>query len=63
MQPSAAPLQGVGVLVTRPAHQADSLCELIRQQGGTAIRFPVLEIRPPADPQNLMQAIVRLEDF
>jgi len=63
MQPAAAPLQGVGVLVTRPAHQADSLCELIRQQGGTAIRFPVLEIRPPADPKNLMQVIARLEEF
>jgi len=63
MPHAAAPLQGVGVLVTRPAHQADSLCELIRQQGGTAIRFPVLEIQPPADPQNLMQIIARLEEF
>lgn len=63
MPHAAAPLQGVGVLVTRPAQQADSLCELIRQQGGTAIRFPVLEIRPPADPQNLMQLIAHLEEF
>jgi len=63
MQPATAPLQGVGVLVTRPAHQADSLCELIRQQGGTAIRFPVLEIRPPADPQKLTQVVDSLEEF
>ncbi|MEN8761902.1 MAG: uroporphyrinogen-III synthase [Thiogranum sp.] len=63
MHPAAAPLHGVGVLVTRPAHQADSLCELIRQQGGTAIRFPVLEIGPPADLQNLRQVISRLEEF
>jgi uroporphyrinogen-III synthase len=63
MQPASAPLQGVGVLVTRPAHQADSLCELIRQQGGTAIRFPVLEIRPPADPQKLLQVIDTIEDY
>jgi len=63
MPTAAAPLQGVGVLVTRPAQQADSLCELIRQQGGNAIRFPVLEIRPPADPHNLMQRIDRLEEF
>lgn len=63
MHPANAPLQGVGVLVTRPAHQAESLCELIRQQGGTAIRFPVLEIRPPAEPQRLKQFIDRLEEF
>jgi len=63
MPHAAAPLQGVGVLVTRPTHQADLLCELIRQLGGTAIRFPVLEIGPPADPQNLMQIIARLEEF
>jgi len=63
MRPAGAPLRGVGVLVTRPALQADSLCELIRQQGGTAIRFPVLEIRPPANPQNLMQVLDRLDEF
>jgi uroporphyrinogen-III synthase len=63
MPHAAAPLQGVGVLVTRPAQQADSLCELIRQQGGTAIRFPVLAIRPPADPKNLRQVIDQLHEF
>lgn len=37
-------LHGAHVLVTRPAHQAEKLCQLIQQQGGTAIRFPTLEI-------------------
>ena len=60
---STAPLHGVGVLVTRPAQQADALCELIRQQGGTAIRFPVLAIGQPSDPQALMQLIDRLDAF
>lgn len=32
------------ILVTRPAHQANTLCELIEQQGWNAIRFPTLEI-------------------
>lgn len=32
------------VLVTRPAHQAEQLCDLIEQQGWCAIRFPTLEI-------------------
>jgi uroporphyrinogen-III synthase len=43
-------LGGLGVLVTRPAHQADALCELIEQAHGRPIRFPTLEILPAADP-------------
>ncbi len=63
MTAAAAPLQGVGVLVTRPAKQADSLCELIEQQGGRALRFPVLEIRPPEDPSDLIQVIDNIDKF
>ncbi len=37
-------LKKQNILVTRPAHQADNLCDLIEQQGGQAIRFPTLEI-------------------
>ena len=36
--------QGFGVLVTRPVEQAEALCGLIAQCGGTAIRLPLLEI-------------------
>ncbi len=32
------------VLVTRPAHQAKTLSDLIEQQGWQAIRFPTLEV-------------------
>lgn len=39
------PLAGCGVLVTRAAHQAGALAEAIEQAGGTAIRFPVIEIQ------------------
>ena len=38
------PLQGVGVLVTRPRTQATELVEAIEAQGGTAYCFPVIEI-------------------
>ena len=38
------PLTGVGVLVTRPAHQAAGLASAIEEVGGTAIRFPTLQI-------------------
>ena len=42
-------LQQLGVLVTRPAHQAKGLCGLIEQAGGRAIRLPVIEIVGPGD--------------
>jgi uroporphyrinogen-III synthase len=41
-----SPLQGVGVLVTRPRAQAAELIELIQNNGGNAISFPVIEIVP-----------------
>jgi uroporphyrinogen-III synthase len=37
-------LRGVGVLVTRPKHQAASLVDAIRQKGGVAIELPVMEV-------------------
>jgi uroporphyrinogen-III synthase len=40
------PLQGVGVLVTRPRAQAVELIELIERKGGNAICFPVIDIVP-----------------
>ena len=40
------PLQGVGVLVTRPRTQAIELIDAIEEQGGNAYCFPVLDIAP-----------------
>lgn len=40
------PLHGIGVLVTRPRAQAAELIELIQDNSGTAICFPVIEIVP-----------------
>ena len=56
-------LQNVCVLVTRPAHQAQHLCELIEAHGGQAMLFPVLEITGPDDPAALAEIIDRLDDF
>jgi uroporphyrinogen-III synthase len=64
--PSASeqqPLAGIGVLVTRPSHQADGLVALIEQYGGRAVRFPVLEILDPSDAGPLHRAIDRLDDY
>jgi uroporphyrinogen-III synthase len=58
-----AALGGIGVLVTRPAHQADGLCRLIEAHAGVAHRFPVLEIGAPVDPRPLRAVAERLEDY
>jgi uroporphyrinogen-III synthase len=39
------PLAGCGIVVTRPAHQADELCAAIASAGGEAFRFPTVAIR------------------
>ena len=58
-----AVLAGRGVLVTRPAHQADELCRLVEAAGGRAIRFPVLEIQPPRDLAAGKDGLRRLGDY
>jgi uroporphyrinogen-III synthase len=37
------------VLVTRPAHQADNLCQLLQARGAVAVRLPTLAIEPLAE--------------
>ena len=37
-------LNACRILVTRPAQQADKLCQLIAEQGGVAVRFPTIAI-------------------
>lgn len=58
-----SPLEGVGVLVTRPAHQAANLARLVKEAGGNAILFPALEIVEIADSAPLGELIDRLEQF
>ena len=50
-------LTGIGVLVTRPEHQANHLCQLIESEGGAAIRYPALVIKPRPDRAALRAAI------
>ncbi|MEK7231759.1 MAG: uroporphyrinogen-III synthase [Pseudomonadota bacterium] len=57
------PLSGKGIVVTRPAHQAAHLAELIRAAGGRAILFPVIEIVEVGDLQPLLALIDRLDEF
>ncbi len=54
-------LGGVGVLVTRPRHQAAELVAAITASGGVAIEFPVMEIIP-GDREAIDKARTALRD-
>src|SRR5262245_53028416 len=52
------PLQGRGIVVTRPAGQAERLASLVAAAGGRPILFPAIEIeRLPEEP------LPQLEEF
>jgi uroporphyrinogen-III synthase len=57
------PLAGCGVVVTRPAHQAQHLMDLIAQAGGKPFLFPVLEIVEARDLAPFNNLVERLEQF
>ena len=56
-------LNGLGVLVTRPEHQADHLCQWIEDNGGIAIRFPALTIVEPRDWAPALAILDRMADY
>lgn len=56
-------LQGMGIVVTRPAHQAGNLARLIAEAGGEPVPFPVLEILDSENLQPLNDLIDRLDAF
>ena len=56
-------LEGRLIAVTRPSHQAEGLCRAIEAAGGQALRFPVIKIEPPADPQSVQARLQRLADY
>ena len=60
---AATPLAGRGIVITRPAHQADTLAEAVRARGGRAILFPTIEIVAPRDLKPFFTVVDRLEDF
>jgi uroporphyrinogen-III synthase len=57
------PLNGIGILVTRPQHQAAPLCRLLETQGAATFRFPAIEIQPLADRRALAARLGVLADF
>jgi uroporphyrinogen-III synthase len=63
MQVSTLPLEGRGIVITRPAEQAVELATLIAQSGGRPIVFPAIEIRDLEDRTALNEIIDRLETY
>ncbi len=60
---AALPLEGLCVMVTRPAHQTKALCKRFEGAGAHVVRFPVLEMTEPTD-RALVEALVdRLAEF
>jgi uroporphyrinogen-III synthase len=57
------PLAGRTIVITRPQAQAAPLAEAIAAAGGNPLIFPLLEISPAADPQQLAEAAARLGDY
>jgi uroporphyrinogen-III synthase len=60
---SPRPLAGIGVLITRPRAQAESLAARVAALGGNPIIFPVIAILPPRDAAALQDRIERLDEF
>ncbi len=58
-----SPLAGKGIVVTRPAHQAQALARSIERAGGRAILFPVIEIRDVEDLGPFMRLVDRLDEY
>lgn len=56
-------LHGLRVLVTRPAHQAETLVRKIEAEGGRAVRLPTIEILAPASTAALHAVLDRLPEF
>ncbi|MCW9023978.1 MAG: uroporphyrinogen-III synthase [Gammaproteobacteria bacterium] len=56
-------LQGLGVMITRPAHQSQTLQTLIENAGGNVFSYPLLEIQPVTDTQSLAPILSQLDHY
>ncbi len=51
------------ILVTRPRYQADRLCELISNNGGQAVSFPTIEIKPVTESEKLLARFNNINEY
>lgn len=61
MPDEAAPLAGQCVLVTRPPRQAWRLARALERHGARVLRFALVEIAAPADPNTAQANLARLD--
>lgn len=61
--PQSGNLQGLNVMITRPPHQAEGLQQLISEVGGIPYMYPLLEIQPAADVQQLASVLNHLDHY
>lgn len=57
------PLDGIGVVITRPSHQAGPLCRLFEAEGASVSRFPAMAIRPLDDKRTWAARLGALGGF
>lgn len=62
-QAPRAPLDGIGVVVTRPARQAAGFAQKLAALGATTVIFPAIVILPPSDRTALDCAHAHLSDY
>lgn len=56
-------LNGINILVTRPAHQAINFCRLIEDHGGNAISMPTMAIEKIDDDKEIINSLGHLFRF
>jgi uroporphyrinogen III methyltransferase / synthase len=56
-------LEGLRVVVTRAAHQAEELAAPLRALKAEVIVLPIIGIAPPLDPQPMRQAAAHLNEY
>ena len=56
-------LSGLTLVVTRPVHQAEILCQSITESGGDVVRFPVIEIVSSSNSKRFRNLLARLNEF
>jgi len=57
------PLENISVLVTRPLHQSNDLCQMVRQLGGETVVIPAVIINGSSDKSSIQLQIERLDDY
>src|SRR3954447_18348980 len=56
-------LDGLRIVVTRAAHQAEELAVPLRERGAQVLLLPVIGIAPPTDSHALEQAAAHADQF